>query len=99
MKFPHDFKLKVKSIIRLLNEANNAIETGVEITEKVCAYNSAVLSLQKEYGGEWWIFRNKAFKNGFGNDGFMDSRNGKYNPFKNEFPIKKSLTRSVRVAA
>ena len=101
MKFSTDFKNKVHGSISLLKEANKAVRQGVDPTLPVCAYNSAVLELQQLYGGEWWIFRNKAFAGGSANDGYMDSRAGVFNPFRSDIPKKKRLaidTRKLSVA-
>lgn len=92
MKFPTDFKKKVNRAIRLLGEANKAMKTGDHVVARVCAYNSAVVELQQLYGGEWWIFRNKAFAGGATNDGVMDANGGAFNPFREDVPRKKKLS-------
>lgn len=89
MKFPVEFKQKVNRAIHLLMDANEAIKTGEAVVPRVCAYNSAILEIQQRWGGEWWIFRNKAFKGGATNSGVMDSRAGVFNPFKSDVPKKK----------
>lgn len=91
MKFSADFKNKVHKSISLLKEANKAVRAGIDPTNAVCAYNSLVLTIQQEYGGEWWIFRNKAFDGGFENDGYMSSTGGVFNPFRSDIPKKKRL--------
>lgn len=91
MDFPNEFRTKVKKAVKLLDEANWALEHSDNPTPVVCAYNSCVLEIQQRWGGEWWVFRNRAFENGFEESGVMDSRKGKYNPFKKDIPRKKKL--------
>lgn len=86
IKFDEDFKEKVKLAVKLLDDANQAIRRGEDATMPVCIYNSTVATIQHKWGGEWWIFRARAFKDGANNDGIMDSRGGVFNPFKKDVP-------------
>lgn len=75
----------------MLDDANYAVEHSDNPAPVVCAYNSTICELQQRWGGEWWVFRSRAFEGGFMEDGIMDSREGRYNPFKKDLPRKKRL--------
>lgn len=72
----------VRDALGLLDAANEAVREGRDATYPVCAYNSQVASISNRHGGEWWIFRAKAFEQGFEDDGYMDSKAGIYNPLR-----------------
>lgn len=99
MKFSSDFKRRVKSAITLLNEANKSIANhDDDMVGRVCAYNSTVLGLKMDFGGEWWVFRNKNFRDGYRDDGFI-TNNVARDPFRSDVPrrLKKNGHRVLRV--
>lgn len=90
MKFTDDFKEKVRTAVNLLIEANRAVETGGWLAARTCAYNSMVMTIHDKYPDQWEEFRNRAFKPFLPGIGLMDSRYGKFNPFRPDLPKKRT---------
>lgn len=83
MAYSKEFRERVMRAVYLLRDANRAVCTNsADAVYAVCAYNSTVLSLSREFCEEWIVFRARHFVHGVLNDGYMDSREGRFNPFR-----------------
>lgn len=97
MEFPVEFRKMVHRWADNLLAVKAALSRGEDPRQRIEIYNEDIDVLEDRFGGEWWIFRMRAFEHGALNDGRLDPGASEVvDPFRDDVP---RLARGARAGA